>query len=40
MHIVANGDVLLKEDDDWVKKYMEYEVEDLERGCTRGLSSS
>jgi len=39
-----------KEDDDWVKKCMEYEVEgprprgrpkkDLDRGCTRGMSST
>jgi len=44
------GHVLQKEDDDWVKKCMEYEVrvsktkrktkEDLERGCQRGLSST
>jgi len=43
------GHVLRKDDDDWVKKCMEYEVEgprprgktkeDLERGCPRGLSS-
>ena len=43
------GHVLRKDDDDWVKKCMEYEVEgsiktkgktkeDLERGCSRGLS--
>ena len=43
------GHVLRKDDDDWVKKCMEYEVEgpmkrktkeDLERFCLRGLSSS
>jgi len=44
------GHVLRKDDDDWVKKCMEYEVEgpktkrktkeDLERGCVRGLSST
>jgi len=44
------GHVLRKDDDDWVKKCMEYEVEgsrprgktkeDLERGCPRGLSST
>ena len=40
------GHVLRKDDDDWVKKCMEYEVEgsktkeDLERGCSRGLSST
>ena len=43
------GHVLRKDDDDWVKKCMEYEVEgprprgrpeDLERICPRGLSSS
>jgi len=37
--------VLRKDDDDWVKKCMENEVEgktieDLERGCSRGLSST
>jgi len=40
---------VLRKDDDWVKKCMEYEVEgprptgrpeDLERGCQRGLSST
>jgi len=42
---------VLRKDDDWVKKCIEYEVkgprprikntkEDLERGCTRGLSST
>jgi len=31
------GYVLRKDDDDCVKKCMEYEVE--ERGCSRGLSS-
>jgi len=40
--------VLRKEDDDWVKKFAEYEVEDprqrkakedLGRGCPTGLSS-
>jgi len=44
------GHVLRKDDDDWVKKCMEYEVEgsrprgktkeDLKRGCPRGLSST
>jgi len=40
------GHVLRKDDDDWVKKCMEYEVEgpktkeDLESGCVRGLSST
>ena len=44
------GHVLRKDDDDWVKKCMEYEVEgsktkektkeDLKRGCSRGLSST
>ena len=42
------GHVLRKDDDDWVKKCMEYEgfktkgktKEDLERGCSRGLSST
>ena len=40
------GHMLRKDDDDWVKKCMEYEVEgsktkeDLERGCSRGLSST
>jgi len=44
------GHVLRKEDDDWVKKCMEYEddgprrkrktKEDLEKGCMRGLSST
>ena len=42
------GHVLHKEDDDWVKKCMEYEVlktkrktkEDLETGCQRRLSST
>jgi len=43
------GHVLRKEDDDWVKKCLEYEVEgpkpretkeDLDRGCQRGLSST
>jgi len=45
------GHVLRNEDDDWVKKCMEYEVEgprprqrktkdDLDRGCMRGLSST
>jgi len=39
------GHVLRKEDDDWVKKCMEYEVEVPRpkrtwRGCTRGLSST
>ena len=44
------GHVLRKDDDDWVKKCMEYEVEgsrprgktkeDLERGCSRGLSGT
>jgi len=43
------GHVLRKEDDDWVKKCIEYEVEgprpretkeDLDRGCQRGLSST
>ena len=43
------GHVLRKEDDDWVKKCMEYEdgvqdkevdQRDLERGCTRRLSST
>jgi len=44
------GHVLRKDNDDWVKKCMEYEVEgsrpggktkeDLERGCSRGLSST
>ena len=43
------GHVLRKDDDDWVKKCMEYEVEgsrprgrpeDLERGCLRGLLST
>ena len=43
------GHVLRKDDDDWVKKCMECEVEgprprgrpeNLERGCPRGLSSS
>jgi len=43
------GHMLRKDDDDWVKKCMENEVEgprprgrpeDLERGCPRGLSSS
>ena len=28
------GHVLRKDDGDWVEKCMEYEVEDLERGCT------
>ena len=40
--------MLRKEDNDWVKKCMEYDVEvpnkrktkeDLERGCGKGLSS-
>jgi len=43
------GHVLRKDDDDWVKKCMEYEAEgsrprgrpkDLERDCSRGLSST
>ena len=43
------GHVLRKDDDDWVKKCMEYEVtgsrprgrpKDLERVCSRGLSST
>jgi len=38
------GHVLRKEDDDWVKKCIEYEVlktkEDLETGCQRRLSST
>ena len=43
------GHVLRKEDDDWVKKCVEYEVEGPRprgrpkrtwRGCTRGLSST
>jgi len=39
------GHVLRRDDDDWVKRCVECEVEgrareDLERGCPRGLSSS
>jgi len=39
------GDVLQKEDDDWVKKCMEHDIEgprpeDLERGCQRVLSGT
>jgi len=33
------GHALGKEDTDWVKKYMEYEVEGMDRGCAKRLPS-